>query len=242
MQPTDPLPAWYFDELRMAGVDFNHPSQSETYDVKQFSSRPELEQVLVKRLDILPGHVVADLGAGTGTFAIEAARAGAIVYAVDISQAMLSYAQRKAGDVSNIHFHQAGFLTYQHTGDPVDLVVTKFALHILPDFWKVVALTRIIKLLKPGGLFYLKDVIFSFPPEQYETAIAEWIDRVAKPEGQGWTRADYEMHMRDEHSTFTWLMEPMLTQAGFEILESTTQSPTLAEYLCRKPYQTSIPQ
>lgn len=33
----------------------------------------------------------------------------------------------------------------------------------------------------------------------------------------GWTRADLEEHVTDEHSTFTWLLEPMFTQAGFSI-------------------------
>ena len=30
-------------------------------------------------------------------------------------------------------------------------------------------------------------------------------------------RADLEEHIRDEHSTFTWLLEPMIERAGFTI-------------------------
>jgi hypothetical protein len=33
----------------------------------------------------------------------------------------------------------------------------------------------------------------------------------------GWTREELEMHVRDGYSTFTWLLEPMLAGAGFEI-------------------------
>ena len=32
-----------------------------------------------------------------------------------------------------------------------------------------------------------------------------------------WLRAEIEEHARDEHSTFTWLLEPMMVRAGFEI-------------------------
>jgi hypothetical protein len=36
----------------------------------------------------------------------------------------------------------------------------------------------------------------------------------------GWTRADIEEHIRDEHSTFTWLLEPMMERSGFRIEEA----------------------
>ena len=63
------LPAWYFDEFNMAGVDFEDATQVEAYDRNQTSSTPDKEQALVNRLGIQPGQVVIDLGAGTGTFA-----------------------------------------------------------------------------------------------------------------------------------------------------------------------------
>lgn len=56
----------------------------------------EKEQALVTRLGVSSEHTVVDLGAGTGTFAIQAALAGACVHAVDVSQAILTYAQSKA--------------------------------------------------------------------------------------------------------------------------------------------------
>lgn len=226
--------SWYFDESKMAGVDFKDAAQVEAYDRNQTSSTPEKEQALVARLGILPGQTVIDLGAGTGTFAIQAAMAGASVHAVDVSQAMLTYAERKAQKVGTdaVKFHRAGFLTYEHQGNLADVVITKNALHILPDFWKMAAFLKITALLKPKGKFYLRDAIFSFPPAEYKTAIDEWIEQVAKPEGQGWTAKDFEMHVREEHSTFAWIIEAMLTRSGFEIVEVNYQSPTYAEYLC----------
>jgi len=228
------FPAWYFDESRMAGVDFEDDNQVTAFDRKQQSSTPEKEQALVDRLKITAGHTVIDLGAGTGTFAIEAALSGATVHAVDISRAMLNYAQVKAqqANVQSIKFHRAGFLTYEQADSLADFVISKSALHILPDFWKAIALQRIAAMLKPQGIFYLRDVIFSFAPAQYESEIRHWIDRATT--ATGWAAADYEMHLREEHSTFAWIIEGMLTRSGLEIVEASYLSPTVAEYLCIK--------
>lgn len=220
----------------MAGVDFENDAQVEAYDRNQTVSTPEREQALVSRLGIGAGHRVIDLGAGTGTFAIQAALAGASVHAVDISQAMLTYAQTKAqtAGATTIAFHKAGFLTYNHQDEPADFVITKNALHILPDFWKMVALLRIAEMLKPEGSFYLRDAIFSFPSADYQAAINAWIKQVAKPEGEGWTAQEFEMHVREEYSTFAWIIEGMLTRVGFEVVEAHYSAPTYAEYLCVK--------
>lgn len=45
--------------------------------------------------------------------------------------------------VDNVEIAAAGFLTYDHRGDPADIVYSRYALHHLPDFWKVVALRRV---------------------------------------------------------------------------------------------------
>lgn len=230
------FPAWYFDESNMAGVDFEDTVQVEAYDRNQTASTPEKEQALVARLGIAAEHSVIDLGAGTGNFALQASLTGASVHAVDISKTMLTYAQSKAQNAgaTNIKFHQAGFLSYEHQGNSADFVVTKNALHILPDFWKMTAFLRIAAMLKFKGVFYLRDAVFSFPPADYKASIDEWIRQVAKPEGEGWTARDFEMHVRDEHSTYGWIIEGMLTRAGFEIVEANYNTATYAEYLCIK--------
>jgi hypothetical protein len=40
--------------------------------------------------------------------------------------------------------------------------------------------------------------------------------------------------VRDEHSTFTWLLEPMIERAGFEVVDADYRSGVFARYLCRK--------
>jgi ubiquinone/menaquinone biosynthesis C-methylase UbiE len=178
---------------------------------------------------------VVEFGPGTGTFARAAAQAGAQVIAVDISQAMLNYGRTKAeqNGLTNIQFVHAGFLTYAHTGNLVDFVVTKFAFHHLPDFWKTAALRRIYSILKPGGVFFLQDVVYSFGVDDADSAINLWIDAIASEQGSGFSRDDFEMHVRDEYSTFGWILEGLLQRTGFSV-NATYSSPTYAEYLCIK--------
>lgn len=229
-------PAWYYNELQQVGVDFEDIAQVAAYDRKQKSNTPEINQTLIHRLGITTGQTVIEIGTGTGNFAIEAAKAGAHVHAVDISTAMLSYAHQKAvaTNTANIEFHHAGFLTYKHTGEPADYIVTKAAFHHLPDFWKQVGLLRMSAMLKPHGILYLRDVIFSFNPAEYHSHINDWINHFAQPSSEGFTNVDYKMHIREEYSTFNWIMEGMLTRSGFQIISTDYPSTTQAEYICQK--------
>lgn len=209
------FPVWYYDELKQVGVDFEDTAQVEVYDNKQKSNTPEVNQALIKQLGISKGNEVIELGCGTGTFAIQAALSGAKVYAVDVSEAMLSYARNKAiaANAINIEFCHAGFLSYQHAAEPVDFIITKAAFHHLPDFWKTVGLLRMAAMLKSGGVLYLRDVIFSFDAVEYQQRIDDWIYRAAKPGGEGFSKADFEMHVREEYSTFAWIIEGILVRS-----------------------------
>jgi SAM-dependent methyltransferase len=113
---------------------------------------------------------------------------------------------------------QAGFLRYDHQGEPPDAVMTRNALHHLPDFWKALALSRIAQMLRPGGVLLLRDLIFSFAPGEARSSIQRWLDAAPTDPAHGWTSAQLAEHVRTEHSTFTWLLEPMLERAGFEVV------------------------
>ena len=49
------------------------------------------------------------------------------------------------------------------------------ALHQLPDLWKVLALDGIAKLLRPGGVLRLRDLIFDFQPAEAEAVFDAWL-------------------------------------------------------------------
>jgi SAM-dependent methyltransferase len=137
---------------------------------------------------------------------------------------------------SNIEVVQAGFVSYEHSGAPADVVYSRWALHHLPDFWKAMGLQRIRTILRPGGILRLSDIVYSFDPAEAEPRIEEWCATLpahAASEDE-WTRADIEEHVRDEHSTFTWLLEPMIERSGLRIERAEHSSDGIfAKYVAR---------
>jgi putative AdoMet-dependent methyltransferase len=132
---------WQFDEMVHSGVDFVEPDEVAAYDKRQ-QRDPEVERQLLRQLGVVDEHTLLEFGPGTGVLTLEAAKVCRKVYAVDVSPAMLSYIERRAQqfELDNVVLANAGFLGYRHEGEPVDVVVSQFALHHLPDFWKVQAL------------------------------------------------------------------------------------------------------
>ena len=65
------------------------------------------------------------------------------------------------------------------------------------------------------GLLRLWDVIYHFAPQDAQVRL----EASCSTGGDGvvgeWSRAELEEHVRDENSTFTWLLEAMIDRAGF---------------------------
>jgi ubiquinone/menaquinone biosynthesis C-methylase UbiE len=236
-------PAWLIDELSHAGPEHRDPAYVATYDQKA-ATDPTADVDLLRAARLGDTSVVVDLGAGTGAFALAAASYCGRMIAVDVSPVMLAALQEKSQRMGlrNVECVQVGFLSYQHTGAPADFVYSRHALHHLSDFWKALALTRIFDMMRPGGIFVLRDLMFSFAPDEAPQRIEAWLasaDERPRDSRVGWTRAELEEHLRSEFSTFTWLIEPMLQRAGFDI-EQAQHSPSgiYSAYTCIKP-QTS---
>lgn len=60
------------------------------------------------------------------------------------------------------------------------------------------------------------------------------MDGAADDPSLGYTRDDYAEHVRTEFSTFRWLLEPMLSVAGFEIVTSSFCDFVYGAYTCVK--------
>jgi ubiquinone/menaquinone biosynthesis C-methylase UbiE len=210
---------WLLDEMNSIGrenLDAVHVSR---YDEKEDADAAG-EVRLLQSLGLSRGSTVVDLGAGTGQFALAAAEAFARVIAVDPSPVMLGLLREKASVRSApLEIVEGGFLTYDHAGEPPDLVYSRYALHHLPDFWKAIALGRIRRMLRPQGMLRLWDVVYHFTADDAEERIEQWCATGSSDDGE-WSRAELEEHVRDENSTFTWLLEPMMLQAGFEIRDA----------------------
>ena len=226
---------WLYDEFRQVGQDFADAGQVADYDRRQ-GDRDSANDALLSSLGVRAGQVVVDIGTGTGSLARAAARRGAKVHAVDVSQAMLRRARERAEaeGLLDIAFHHAGFLGFDLPAGSADWAFSQMALHHLPDFWKQTALLRIAAFLRPGGKLYLSDVIFSFEPGTYLSVVEAWIAAVAKGDGASWSRSDFETHVREEHSTYAWIVEGMLQRAGFAIDKADYELGAYASYLCSK--------
>lgn len=228
-------PLWQYDEFRQVGVDYEDPSEVEVYDARHAKFR-DVDAECASILDaigVTPQSVVVEIGTGTGAFAIHAARCCAHVYAVDVSTFMLEATRSKAdrAELQNITTCHAGFLTYDHQGLPADAIVTSMAFHHLPDFWKGIALDRMNQMLKPGGLLYIHDVIFA--KDDVATNISRWIDKLGSIGGQQ-LGEEVATHIREEFSTFDWIMDGLLERSGFRVLSKNMEEGVIGTYLCEK--------
>ena len=137
-----------------------------------------------------------------------------------------------ASGVDYVEVVHAGFLTYEHVGPPADFVYSRWALHHLPEFWKARALRRV----HGRGVLRLSDVAYSFDPSEAEERLEQWCATLPAQAASGddWVRTDIEEHVRDEHSTFTWLLEAMMERSGFRVEDATyTADEIFAEYVAR---------
>ncbi|WP_243745157.1 methyltransferase domain-containing protein [Streptomyces hainanensis] len=155
--------------------------------------------------------------------------------AADVSPAMLATLRDRAAEagLTSLECAHAGFLSYHHEGPPADAVHTRHALHQLPDFWKALALDRLAALLRPGGVLRLRDLIYDFEPHEAESVFTAWLAGAANRDpAAGYTADDYAEHIRTEHSTYRWLLEPMLTRAGFDIVDTAFEGRLFGTYTC----------
>jgi SAM-dependent methyltransferase len=223
---------WFPDETSGAGAEHLDALYVATYDQKSRTDPSEdVYRLLALGLD--EDSTVVDIGAGTGAFAAAIARHCRRVVAVDVSPAMVDVLRSKP--IANVESVLGGFLSYEHTGGPADAVYSRNTLHHLSDFWKVVALHRVRDMLRPGGVLLLRDLVYAFDPDETVDTIQAWLDGAVDDAATGWTRDELVTHIREEHSTFDWLLRPMLERVGFRIDGAeVSPSKTYGMYVCVK--------
>jgi len=231
---------WFYNEYKHCGVDYSDLKQAQIYDQQHQKFRNYEKEVADflhnLALDNTEDLTLIDLACGTGATSIYASKYFKKIYAVDVSEVMIEQAIEKAKreNISNIEFINSGFLSYEHQEEKVDIVLTKSALHHLPDFWKQIALLKMNQMLKIGGVLYLFDIIFHFDPSEYCSRINQFISAYETAAGEQ-LKTEIETHIRDEFSTFSWIIEGMLTRAGFKVEKnSPLQDGFIMEYFCKK--------
>ncbi len=177
-------------------------------------------RMVIELANIQPGDSVLDVGCGTGSLTLAAqSHAGprAKVYGIDASPEMIEAAREKAsrsglpvvfdlGLMERIAFPEATF----------DVVISRLAIHHLPDDLKLRAFAEILRVLKPGGHLLIADFM---PP--------------ANPVLRHLMSALVGHRMMQ---TDVWSLPPMLASAGFvDVTSGPTRSAFLAFVSGRKP-------
>lgn len=107
------------------------------------------------------GFRVLEIGCGTGTLAILAARAGAEVVGFDVSDPMLDVARgkiRNAGLSDSIHVEEMGVSGMdKYAAESFDVVASTLVFSELSHDERVYALRHTYRVLKPGGRLVLAD-------------------------------------------------------------------------------------
>ena len=227
---------WRIDELAFAGDEHLDAAFVAAYDAKQQTDPTEDVATLIE-LGVDEAAIVVDLGCGTGTFAVAIAPHVRRVFAVDVSPPMVEFLRKRieAEDLDNVTVLEAGFMSYRHDGPPADVVYTRNALHQIPDFHKGVALARIAEILRPGGVLFLRDLVYDFEPNEAEEAIAAWFAGAVVAPAPGYTAEDLALHVRTENSTYRFCLEALFAHAGLTVRDATfVHYARIARYICER--------
>jgi ubiquinone/menaquinone biosynthesis C-methylase UbiE len=110
---------------------------------------------------IASGEEVLDVGCGTGTLAVAAARAapGVRVTGLDADASILARARKKAAGAGlEIGFDQGRATGLPYADASFDLVLSTLLFHHLPDDAKRQTAAELVRVLRPGGRLVVGDL------------------------------------------------------------------------------------
>jgi ArsR family transcriptional regulator len=164
----------HFSGLLESVISADHPDLErletclklrENLDLSEASEWDEDLKKLYNPLTALPalanlaprGLVVADLGTGTGRMLPVLSQFAETVYAIDYSQIMLDFAQKRAKALAleNIKFIRADFLDRNFEIPPCDGILMHFMIHQAENPGALIK--RVTELLKPSGRLVIID-------------------------------------------------------------------------------------
>ena len=129
-----------------------------TYSAARFGPGDDLEAaqyrkigLLLDRLDLKPGDRLLEIGCGWGTLAIEAARRGATVVGLTLSQAQKNYADGKISKAGLSALVDIRLQDYRAIDETFDAIASVEMVEAVGERWWPAYLDCIARNLKPGG-------------------------------------------------------------------------------------------
>lgn len=156
-------------------------------------------RMVVEMAQVKAGEAVLDVACGTGNLTLTAASyAGPTgkVFGIDSSPEMIELAKKKAARSTPSAVFQLGLAEQLDFPEATfDIIISRLAMHHLPDDLKRRALAQMLRVLKPGGRVLIADFV------QPENHVLNHL--TAAIVGPGMMKTD------------TWKLPPMLSEAGF---------------------------
>lgn len=129
---------------------------------------------------VRPGMEILDIGCGTGSLMVDAAKGGARIAGVDISKGMLAVARKriaKKGMEDRVALYHAGAVEIDSLFEEnsFDLIISTLVFSELYSEERALALHQIKKLLKHDGTFVIAAEV---PPEKLPKRIVHFLVRL----------------------------------------------------------------
>jgi len=196
---------------------FDHDPIADTYDTKVRRAQEQTQGLLnyvrenydaiqarvLEFASLAPALCVLDIGIGTGLM-WEGNTVPVRLTGLDLSPRMLAKAKAK-GLCADLHLGQ--FLELPFPNGSFDRVVSTFAFHHVAPEDKPRALSEIGRVLRPGGIFVLGDLMFRDEAQRQEVLDQMRAER----------RQDVLGGIDQEHYSDISLLRPVLAQLGFEV-------------------------
>ena len=177
-------------------------------------------RMVIELANVKPGDKVLDVGCGTGNLTLAAqtyAGPSGRVYGIDAAPEMIEVSKKKASRLGLEVVFEVGLIEELAFPDETfDVVISRLAVHHLPDDLKRRGFSEILRVLKPGGHVLIAD--FKPPTNPVLNHLAS---------------ALVGSHMMQ---TNVWSLLAMLAEAGFvEVTSGPTRSSFLAFVGGKKP-------